>query len=116
MHCNASHIRVTEKGWFGDIKVWYHLKGIANIVSLKMLKNRHCVTYDSEDRNGIFKVYTTKGIVEFVPHENRLHYLDLKEKEEAGVALVTMIRDNFKGYRKKQEEGAIKAQCFQAML
>ena len=30
-HCNASYIHVTEKGWFGEIEVWYHPKGIANI-------------------------------------------------------------------------------------
>ena len=51
-----------------------------------------------------------------MPHESGLHYLDLKEKQEAGVVLVTTIRDNFEGYTKKQVEGAIKAQRFQAML
>ena len=35
--------------------------------------------------------------------------MDLKEKQEAGVALVTMIRDYFEGYMQKQVEGAIKA-------
>ena len=67
------------------------------------------MTYDSEDRNGIFKVCTTQGVVEFVPHKSGMHYLDLNEKQEAGVVLVAMIRDNFKGYTKKQVEGAIKA-------
>ena len=81
LHCNAGHVQVTKKGWFREIKVWYHPKGIANILSLKMLKNRHHVTYDSKDRNGVFKVYTTQGVVEFIPHESRLHYLDLKEIE-----------------------------------
>ena len=72
--------------------MWYHPKGIVNILSLKTLKNRHHVTYNSKDGNGIFNV-----VVEYMPHESRLHYLDLKEKEEAGVALVTMIRNNFEG-------------------
>ena len=52
----------------------------------------------------------------FVPHKSRLHYLDLKEKQEAGIALMTMIQDNFEGYMKKQVEGAIKAWHLQAML
>ena len=54
-------------------------------------KKRHHVTYDSKDRNGVFKVYTTQRLVEFMPHENGLHYLDLKEKGVAGVAFVTTI-------------------------
>ena len=67
------------------------------------------MTFDSKDQNGVFKVHTTQGVVEFMPHESRLHYLDLKEKEEATVALVTMIQDNFKEYTTKHVEGAIKA-------
>ena len=51
-----------------------------------------------------------------MPHQSGLHYLDLKEKQEAKIALVTMMRDNFEGYMKKQVEGAIKARHFQAML
>ena len=42
--------------------------------------------------------------------------MDLKDHEEAGIALVTTIRENFKGYTKKQVEGAIKAHYLQAML
>ena len=74
------------------------------------------MTYDHKDTKGVLKVHTSQGIMEFMPHESRLHYLYLKEKEEAGVALVTMIQDDFEGYKKKQVEGAIKAGHFQAML
>ena len=79
-------------------------------------EKRHYVTYVSKDRNGMFKVHTKQGIVEFIPHESELHYLDLKDNEEAGVALVTTIRENFEGYTKKQVEGAINACHLQAML
>ena len=41
-----------------------------------------------------------------MPHESGLHYLDLKDNEDAAVALFMMIRENFEGYIKKQlEEG-----------
>ena len=53
LHCNTGHIQVTEKGWLGDIKVWYYPKAIANILQLKKLKNRRRVTYDSKDQNGL---------------------------------------------------------------
>ena len=48
--------------------------------------------------------------------KSRLHYHDLKENEEAGIALVTMVWENFKAYTKKQVEGAIEAHHPQAML
>ena len=107
---------MTQKGWFGEIEVWYHPNGITNILSLKTLKKRHHVTYDSSDRDGVFKVHTSQRIVEFFPHESGLHYLDLKDHKEAGIALVTTIRENFEEYTKKQVEGAIKACHLQAMF
>ena len=116
MHCNAGYIHVTQKGWFGGIAVWYHPEGIVNILSFKTLKNRHHVTYKSRDRESVFKVHTTHRVVEFMPQESRLHYLDLKGNKEAGIALVTTIRENFEGYIKKQVEGGINARQFQAML
>ena len=73
LHCNAGYINVTKKGWFGGREVWFHLKGIANIMSLKTLRNRHHVTYDSKDRGGVFKVHTDQGVVEFMPHQSGLH-------------------------------------------
>ena len=116
LHCNAGYIYVTKKGWFGGIEVWYHQRDIANILSHKTLKKRHHMTYDSKDRDKVFKVHTSQGVVEFIPHKSGLHYLDLKNNEEDGTALVTTIKENFERFTKKQVEGAIKAHCFQAML
>ena len=67
------------------------------------------MTYDSDDKDGDFKVYTKMGIVEFQPHESGLHYLDLEENAKAGITLVNTIHKNYKGYTKKQVKGAIKA-------
>ena len=86
LHCNAGHINMMQNRCFGEMEVWYHPKEITNIPSLKTLKNRHHVTYNSKDQDGDFKVHTTKGIIEFIPHESGPHYLDLKENKEAGIA------------------------------
>ena len=94
--------------------MWYYPKGTTNILSLNTLKNHHHVTYDSKDQDGGFKVHTSQGIIEFMPCKSGLHYLDLKDKNEVGLALVTKVRENFEGYIKKQVEGAIKACCLQA--
>ena len=63
LHYNAGVINVSIKGWFRGIKVWFHPKGIANILFLKTLKNRHHVTYDSQDQDGFFKVHTNEVVV-----------------------------------------------------
>ena len=80
-----------------------------DILSLKMLKQKYRVTYNSEDRYGVFKVHTKIDIVEFQPNENGLHNLDLEENAKAGITLVNTIHKNYKGYTKKQVKGAIKA-------
>ena len=80
------------------------------------MRNRHYVTYDSNDQGGVFQVPTDQGVVEFMPHKSGLHYLDLKKNEEAGIAFVTTVRDNFEGYSKKQVKGAIEAHHLQGML
>jgi hypothetical protein len=50
IHCNAG---VTSTNLVGDLpgygEVWYHPSGIANILSLARVKNRHRVTFDSTD-------------------------------------------------------------------
>ena len=71
-------------------------------MSLKTLKQHHHVTYYSQDRDGVFKVNTKHGVVEFQPHESGLPYLNFREQAEAGMALITTICDNFEGYTKKQ--------------
>ena len=50
-------------------------------------------------------MHTKEGLVEVMPHESGLHYLDLKDQHESGVTLVTMIRDNCEGYTKHEVEG-----------
>ena len=42
--------------------------------------------------------------------------MDIKDNKDLSIDLVTMVRENFEGYTKKQLEGAIKACHLQAML
>ena len=37
---------------------------------------------DSQDIDGVFKVYMNKGIMEFTPFESGLHYLDLQDHDK----------------------------------
>ena len=104
VQCNAGMIQVSKKGMFGNIPVWYHPKGVANILSLKILKEKYHVTYDSNVKGGVFKVKTPGGIVKFKLHKNGFHYLDTNPDESSAITLVTTVRDNFEGFAMKEIE------------
>jgi hypothetical protein len=57
--------------------VYHNPNGIANVLSLKSVAEKHRVTYNSWDWNGVFKVHTKDGVVEFKPSECGLHYVDV---------------------------------------
>jgi hypothetical protein len=62
-------------------------------------KQHHPVTYDSEDRGGVFKVHTDEGIVEFKPSAWGLHYDDVSDPESnIELMLMNTVRGNFEGY------------------
>ncbi len=54
--------------------VYHNPYGIENVLSLESIKGKHRVIYNSWDRDGVFKVHTKEGVVEFKPSEKRLHY------------------------------------------
>jgi hypothetical protein len=63
------------KGELGGMTVYHNPNGIAKVLSLKSVAEKHRFTYDSWDRNGVFKVHTKDGVVEFKPSERGLHYV-----------------------------------------
>ena len=50
IHCNAV---IASRNWAGNLErfgtVWYHKKGITNILSLAKVKENYHVTHDSQD-------------------------------------------------------------------
>ena len=77
IYCNAG-TRVTNM--IGDLAnygtVWYDSKAIANILSLKQVKEKYHVYYDSSNA-GIFYVTKPDGNkIEFIESEGGLYYMD----------------------------------------
>ena len=81
-----SNNSMTVKGNGGDLKthkkayvknygeVWFNERLITNIMSLKNVKEKFRVTYDS-DRDGTFTVHKPNGVnIKFGMHRDRLHY------------------------------------------
>ena len=142
IHCNAGMSKTDLEGELGGMTVYHNPNGIANVLSLKSVAEKHRVTYDSWDRNGVFKVHTKDGVVEFKPSERGLHYVDVSaemdvvqhmlvtadipeeeekyEKEGENVTkecmMVTTVRGNLEGYTRHEIEKAKEARRLQGMI
>ena len=77
IHCNAGMSKTELKGEIGEMTVYHNPDGIANVLSLKSVTEKHRVTYNSWDWNRVFKVHTKDGVVEFKPSKRGLHYVDV---------------------------------------
>ncbi len=85
-----------------------------NVLSLYHLGKKFKVMQDSEDQGGVFKVWTKAGVVEFKPTVKGLHAHKLRDNPEAmyllvkdaaditDESLVKTVRNNYKGFTKKQ--------------
>ena len=88
VHCNKGTLETTQEANFGDTPVYFNARGIANVLSRYQLGQKFQVTYDSTNRGGVFKVFTTEGVSEFRPTSKGLHALNLQENSDAAFLLV----------------------------
>ena len=118
IHCNAGSTRSMFEGeLFGKMTVMHDPHGIAHVLSLNDMKKRHRVTYDSDDRGGVFQVHTEQGIVEFKPSNQGLHYHDVSDKNSNfEMMLVNTVRENFEGYSRHEVKKAKDARRIQGMI
>jgi hypothetical protein len=112
IHCNARTSKCTKVAQFdiplfGRIPVKYYPEGICNVIFLKTMGKLFKVTYDSENRS-CFKVHTPSGVAVFKQCKKGLHYLDMSKLDQDTLCFVTTIKDQFKGYTKKEVVNAIK--------
>ena len=63
VHCNKGSMTTIQEADFGDTPVYFNSNGIANVLSLYRLGRKFRVTYNSNDRGGVFQVHTTHGLV-----------------------------------------------------
>ena len=108
IHCNAGS-RLTN--YVGDLPrygtVWYDPKAIANILSLRQVRDRYHITYYSAYQQFIVTKPCGKRFV-FKESEGGLHYLDITDPEqEQGhkheqqhVFMVNTVKDNMKNFTK----------------
>ena len=101
---------------------------VGMFLCLSCNSGKGCITYDSQDRGGVFIVATPRGVVEFCPTANGLQYVDFNTNPEADVLLVNAsspdhqdiptqdhsvnvntVCQNFEGFTKKQVKNAQRA-------
>jgi hypothetical protein len=138
INCKAGAVRTNQMGSYGNLKVWYLPKGIANIFLMHELEKLYHITYDSW--MGHYVVRTPKGAVNFYKDKQGLPYIDLegpweeaaimllqrvqgKRSKDAGglietikTALVQTVQGNYEGYTKKDILKAKEACRAQGMI
>ena len=96
--------------------VWYHPKGIANILSLARVKAKgYAVTYDSAEGNH-FNVVTPGGAVRVFKQSSRgLYYMDTANVTE-GTALVNTVEHNRSKYTNRDYSRALYSRKLQSII
>jgi hypothetical protein len=96
---------------YGD--VWFDTKAITNILSLKNVREKFHVTYDSHGE-GSFIVHKPNGIdIHFVMHAGGFHYHDTNNRQ---LMMVSTIKSESVGFSKTQLEHAKTFRDFQATV
>ena len=96
---------------YGD--VWFHPSAITNILSLKNVRNKFHVTYDSQG-DSAFIVHKPNGTdVHFIMHADGLHYHDTKNRQ---LTMVSTVKSESEGHSKRQIEQAKTARDFQSRV
>ena len=80
-------------------EVWFDTRAITNILSLKNVRNKYRVTYDSKS-DDVFTVHMNKGrVMHFKMLKDGLHYHDTADRQ---VTLIHTVQQNEAGYSQRQ--------------
>ena len=92
MKGNGGDLKTHQKVHVGNYgEVWFDERANTNIMSLKNVKEKFRVTYDS-DRDGTFTVHKPNGVnTRFGMHRDGLHYHDTVNRQ---VTMVQTVTDN----------------------
>jgi hypothetical protein len=69
IYCNTGVSKTKLEGELGELTLHHNPNSIVNVLSLKAVAEKHMITYNSWDQNGVFKVHTPNRVVEFKPSE-----------------------------------------------
>ena len=111
-HCNAGVKVISKVGDFGGVESWLDETGIANILSIPVLKKLgYHITYDSHDN--YYQVSKDGVSFRFNEGDDGLPYINAGEE---GLIFVQTVRQQYEGFTKKQVEKAILARKATGLL
>ena len=120
VHCNAGSCLTNLVGDLpGYGTVWYDPKAIANILSLRRVRDHYHITYDSSHQKFIVTKPSGK---EFTFHESEggLHYLDTTHQQgqqrQGHVFAVNTVKDNKKNFMNNDYLRAVRARELQVTV
>ena len=121
IQCNAG-TRVTNL--VGDLPgygpVWFDSRAIANVLSLKLVKDRYHVKYNSSEKEGFVVTKPNGEQFNFTESSSGLHYLDTsKQNPSAGAhttLVVNTVAENKKKYTNNDYLRAMRARELQMIV
>ena len=93
--------------------VWFDKRAITNILSLKNVREKFRVTYDSDGTNAFIVHKPSGDKLRFDMHEDGLYYHDPSNHQ---ITLVNTVKETEEGFSKRQIEQAKAAREFQAVV
>jgi hypothetical protein len=98
--------------------VWYDPQAIANILSLKNIKQKYHVTYNSNDEDSSFCVKKADGkTFLFKESERGLYYIDtVNNVHQDGVLMVNTVSNKKDNYTNEDYQQAVKARELQIKI
>ena len=121
IQCNAG-TRVTNL--IGDLPgyrpVWFDPRSIANVLSLKLVKEKYRIEYNSNGDEGFVVTKPTGDIFRFIESALGLHYLDTSERDEIKIGNTTLVvntvKENRRNYTNNDYLRALRAQELQITM
>ena len=121
IQCNAG-TRVTNL--IGDLPgygpVWFDPRAIANVLSLKLVKEKYKIEYNSNGDEGFVVTKPTGEIFRFIESASGLHYLDMSEHDKTKIENTTLVvntvKENRRNYTNNDYLWALRAQELQIIM
>ena len=121
IQCNAG-TRVTNL--VGDLPgygpVWFDSRAIANVLSLKLVKEKHHIQYNSDEKDGFVVTKLNDERFKFLQSSSGLHYLDTTnpdpDKTVNTTLVVNTVAENKKNYTNNDYLHALRARELQIMV
>ena len=118
IQCNAG-TRVTNL--VGDLPgyrpIWFDSRAIANVLSLKLVKEMYHVEYDSNEKEGFVVTKPNGEQFKFIQSLSGLHYLDTMNPDPSNhvhtTLVVNKVADNKKNYTNNDYLCALRARELQ---